>query len=57
MPQTFKEGMEEGQESTQVSKMKAIAAEKRKKRDEALGAAGGDDEDEDDDITDAEVVN
>ena len=49
--------MEEGQESTQVSKMKAIAAEKRKKRDEALGAAGGDDEDEDDDITDAEVVN
>lgn len=57
LPQTFKEGMEEGQESTQVSKMKAIAAEKRKKRDEALGAAGGDDEDEDDDITDAEVVN
>ena len=33
IPKTFKEGMEEGAESTQVSKMKAIAAEKRKKRD------------------------
>ena len=52
--------MEEGQESSQVSKMKAIAAEKRKKRDEALNAAGGDEnggDDDDDDVADAEIVN
>ena len=35
-PKTFKEGMEEGSESVQVSKMKAIAAEKRRMRDEKL---------------------
>ena len=40
LPKTFKEGMEEGQESAQVSRMKAIAAEKRKKRDEKLASAG-----------------
>jgi Sec-independent protein translocase protein TatA len=38
IPKTFKEGMDEGAESAQVSKMKAIAAEKRKKRDEKLAA-------------------
>lgn len=36
IPKTFKEGMDEGAEAVQVSKMKAIAAEKRKKRDEKL---------------------
>ena len=36
IPKTFKEGMDEGAESVQVAKMKAIAAEKRKKRDEKL---------------------
>lgn len=50
IPKTFKEGMEEGVESSQVSKMKSIAAEKRKKRDEKLAAADADDED---DATDA----
>ena len=51
IPKTFKEGMEEGVESSQVSKMKQIAAEKRKKRDEKLANAGA--EDEDDSATDA----
>jgi Sec-independent protein translocase protein TatA len=46
IPKTFKEGMDEGAESAQVSKMKAIAAEKRKKRDAKVAAAGGEDEDE-----------
>ena len=41
IPKTFKEGMDEGAESAQIAKMKAIAAEKRKKRDEKVG---GDDE-------------
>mmetsp|Transcript_33598 Transcript_33598/g.45996 ORF Transcript_33598/g.45996 Transcript_33598/m.45996 type:complete len:153 (+) Transcript_33598:29-487(+) len=44
IPKTFKEGMEEGQESAQVSKMKAIAAEKRKKRDEKLASAVAEDD-------------
>jgi Sec-independent protein translocase protein TatA len=48
IPKTFKEGMDEGAESAQVAKMKAIAAEKRKKREEKLkkaeGETGGDDE-------------
>lgn len=37
IPKTFKEGMDEGAESAQIAKMKAIAAEKRKKRDEKVG--------------------
>jgi Sec-independent protein translocase protein TatA len=36
IPKTFKEGMDEGAESAQVTRMKAIAAEKRKMRDEKL---------------------
>jgi Sec-independent protein translocase protein TatA len=36
IPKTFKEGMDEGAEAVQLSKMKAIAAEKRRKRDEKL---------------------
>ena len=39
IPKTFKEGMDEGAQSAEVSKMKAIAAEKRKKRDEKLASA------------------
>ena len=46
IPKTFKEGMDEGAESAQVSRMKAIAAEKRKKRDAKVAAAGQDDEEE-----------
>ena len=46
LPKTFKEGMEEGSESSQVSKMKAIAAEKRAKRDAVLAGKGVDDEEE-----------
>lgn len=46
LPKTFKEGMEEGTESVQVSKMKAIAAEKRKKRDAKLAAVSEDNADE-----------
>lgn len=44
LPKTFKEGMEEGSDSSQVTKMKAIAAEKRKKRDAALSEGGSADE-------------
>ena len=40
IPKTFKEGMDEGAEASQVAKMKAIAAAKRAKRD-------GDDGDDD----------
>eukprot|EP01039_Chlorochromonas_danica_P004854 gene4854-5322_t len=47
IPKTFKEGMDEGAESAQVSRMKAIAAEKRKKREEKLQASGDDDEEAD----------
>jgi len=47
IPKTFKEGMDEGAESVQVSKMKAIAAEKRKLRDEKIAAKSKDDEDDD----------
>jgi Sec-independent protein translocase protein TatA len=39
IPKTFKEGMDEGAANTQVSKMKEIAAEKRKKRDAKKKAA------------------
>ena len=46
IPKTFKEGMEEGAESTQIAKMKAIAAEKRKKRDAKVAAASEADEEE-----------
>ena len=53
IPKTFKEGMEEGVESSQVSKMKQIAAEKRKKRDEKLANADAGSDDEDDSATDA----
>lgn len=47
IPKTFKEGMDEGAESSQVAKMKAIAAEKRLKRD-AKRAAKEEEEDADD---------
>ena len=52
IPKTFKEGMDEGAESVQVSKMKAIAAEKRKLRDEKIAAQSKEDEgdDYDDDV-------
>lgn len=52
IPKTFKEGMDEGAESVQVSKMKAIAAEKRKLRDEKIAAQSKEDEgdDYDDDL-------
>ena len=46
IPKTFKEGMDEGAESSQVAKMKAIAAEKRLKRD-AKRAAKEEEEDDD----------
>jgi Sec-independent protein translocase protein TatA len=46
IPKTFKEGMEEGAESAQVAKMKAIAAEKRKKRDEKLNQQSDNNKDE-----------
>lgn len=49
IPKTFKEGMDEGSEAVQVSKMKAIAAAKRKKRDEKLAQAEADKESKDDD--------
>lgn len=49
IPKTFKEGMDEGAESAQVSKMKAIAAEKRKKRDEKLNAKVEESEDDEED--------
>jgi Sec-independent protein translocase protein TatA len=48
IPKTFKEGMDEGAESSQVAKMKAIAAEKRLKRD-AKRAAKEEEEDAEDD--------
>ncbi len=48
IPKTFKEGMDEGSEAVQVSKMKAIAAAKRKKRDEKLAQAEADKEPKDD---------
>ena len=55
LPKTFKEGMEEGAESAQVSKMKAIAAEKRKKRDAKVAAAAvSDEEDDEDDVEEKE---
>lgn len=44
-------GMDEGVESTQVAKMKAIAAEKRLKRDAKRAAAK--EEEDDDDESDA----
>lgn len=47
IPKTFKEGMDEGAESSQVAKMKALAAEKRLKRD-AKRAAKEEEEDADD---------
>jgi Sec-independent protein translocase protein TatA len=46
IPKTFKEGMEEGVQTSQVARMKTLAAEKRKKREEKLAAM----EDEEDDI-------
>ena len=49
LPKTFKEGMDEGSSSSQVTKMKAIAAEKRAKRDAALGDKGETTDDEDGD--------
>ena len=35
IPKTFKEGMDEGAETAQIAKLKAVAAEKRAKRDAA----------------------
>ena len=52
IPKTFKEGMEEGAESSQVAKMKAIAAEKKAKRDKKAKAKARDDDDDDDDDND-----
>lgn len=52
IPKTFKEGMDEGAESSQVAKMKAIAAEKRLKRD-AKRAKKEEEEEEDDEDADA----
>lgn len=48
IPKTFKEGMDEGAQSSQVSRMKELAAEKRKKRDEKLAAL--DDEEEEGEV-------
>jgi len=45
LPKTFKEGMDEGAVSSEVAKMKAMAAEKRKKREEKLASATSTDED------------
>jgi Sec-independent protein translocase protein TatA len=53
IPKTFKEGMDEGAKSTEVERMKALAAEKRKKRDEKLASRKAAEE-EDDDEEDAE---
>ena len=52
IPKTFKEGMEEGAETSQVAKMKAIAAEKKAKRDKKSKAKEDDEDDEDDDDDD-----
>eukprot|EP01035_Chromulina_nebulosa_P018470 gene18470-24181_t len=49
IPKTFKEGMDEGSKGTEVDKMKALAAAKRKKRD-ALLAETKKDGDEDEEI-------
>ena len=50
IPKTFKEGMEEGAEAAQVSKMKQIASEKKAKRDAALAAANEDEDDDEDEV-------
>ena len=52
IPKTFKEGMEEGAESSQVAKMKAIAAEKKKKRDAKKKKKKEEEEEEEDDDDD-----
>jgi Sec-independent protein translocase protein TatA len=52
LPKTFKEGMDEGSTTSQVAKMKAIAAEKRAKRDAALGDNGDAEGDEETDKAD-----
>ena len=43
IPKTFKQGMDEGAAASEVDKMKALAAEKRKKRDEKLASLKEDD--------------
>ena len=54
IPKTFKEGMDEGAQTSQVAKMKLLAAEKRKKRDEQLANKGKDeDEEEEEEESDA----
>ena len=53
IPKTFKEGMDEGAQSSQVSRMKELAAEKRKKRDEKLAALDDDEEGEEGDAVEA----
>jgi Sec-independent protein translocase protein TatA len=56
IPKTFKEGMDEGAQNTEVSKMKEIAAEKRKKRDakkQKAAEGGGDEGEEVEDEVDA----
>ena len=50
IPKTFKEGMDEGAQSSQVSRMKELAAEKRKKRDEKLAALDDDEEAEEGEV-------
>jgi Sec-independent protein translocase protein TatA len=46
IPKTFKEGMEEGAQNSQVVKMKMLAAEKRKKRDEKVAELDKESEEE-----------
>jgi Sec-independent protein translocase protein TatA len=46
IPKTFKEGMDEGAQSSQVTRMKILAAEKRKKRDEKLAGLKTEDNDD-----------
>lgn len=53
IPKTFKEGMDEGAEAAQISRMKQLAAEKRKRRDEKnkkVEENEDEDDDEDDDV-------
>lgn len=54
IPKTFQEGLEEGAESAQVAKMKAIAAEKRKKRDAKLAKKDVVEDEEEDEVDDDE---
>jgi Sec-independent protein translocase protein TatA len=55
VPKSFAEGMEEGKSSAQVSKMKEIAAEKRKKRQAKLAKVNAAMDDDDDFFDDDEA--